>query len=312
MADEEVVVEDVAEEVSAEEVAAFDSGFAGTETAPAADAPGEVEKTPAAAAVEETPPAEAEVVPLTKAQVDDLLSKAKTVDELRATVDKLRGDAFGKLGGLERTLKQIQEQTPLGQAVQITPEDLAEIHAEFPDLGANLIKGLTRVLGKVKGTTVPDSVIDERASAKAKELIDEFKKGQDAKDVAAYQARVAERLDDAHEDWREIIDGGNPESEYRKFLETLPNTQEILDSWDARVISKSLTAFKKKRERDAADKAAAAKLEADKQKAEALKGRDARSQRLAEAVPPKGGGSAPPKSKRSTEDEAFDEGFNSR
>ena len=81
---------------------------------------------------------------VTEAQINDLVTKARSVDDLSVTLGKvhasLYGDVYGKLGGLERVIKQLQESTPAGQAIEVGDKDLEELKEEFPDLTAKLAK----------------------------------------------------------------------------------------------------------------------------------------------------------------------------
>ena len=302
-------VEDVVEltEEEKESAAAFDSGFLEeTEDAPTENAPpaNEVEPIVEQKADEPAPkqdvPAPPAVPALTDAQLQEILAKVKTVDQFGAVVEKLRGDAFGKIGGLERTLKQILEQNPSGQPIEVKPEDLKGIEAEFPglNLAPVLAKDLTAVLSKMKGAGVAqkglsqdeiDAMVNTRVNERVQKVeqarIDDFKQIQ------------ADRLTDMHEDWEAVIGPEGSQNEFRTWLKANKPSEEkaFYESWNARFIGKFLTEFKKSKEK----------------KPEPVKvdPKPARTQRLAEAVPAKGGGVAPEKPKRSEEEDAFDAGF---
>jgi len=111
----------------------FDSGFEGTPT-----------ETPAAPTepVVEAP----KLAQLTEEQLQQLMERSAQLDELKASHDKLQDRVFGKVGGLERQLKEFQQQ---GRAMPITAEDFAELRAEFPELADLTMKGLERALSKM-------------------------------------------------------------------------------------------------------------------------------------------------------------------
>jgi hypothetical protein len=299
--EEALVEEETDEQVLArqkDEEAAFQSGFTGTAPTPT--------ETPAEQAVvepakEDTPPAaESQPAAITDAQFKELLAKVGTVDELKGGLEKLRGDFFGKAGGLERTLKQLQESTPVGQPIEVKPEDLAELEAEFPglNLGPSLAKGLTRVLGKLKGTgptqagLTPDE-IDAKIAAQSKAAT-EAAIAEDRK------RQAAERLTDLHEDWQTVIGPPDSQTEFRTWLKGQgpEKEQAFLSSWDPRYVAKTLTTFKETKR--------VAPKPSPKPAA------NTRTQRLAEAVPAKGGALPVPKSKINEEEEAFAEGFKNR
>lgn len=279
--------------ISPEESAAFESGFSGATETP-------TETTPPAAQTTETPepvvaaPVASAMVQVTEAQYNDLLAKVNTVDDLKGSIEKLRGDAFGKVGGLERTLKQIQEATPVGQAIEVKAEDLAELEKEFPglNLGPSLAKDLTRVLSKFKGTgavtpgLTPEQITAQFETERAR-IATQFEEER--------KQRVAERVGDRHEDWREVIGAPDSQTEFRTWLKGLgaEKEQEFLSSWDPRLITTTLTTFKERKKTPETPKPSTT----------------TRTQRLAEAVPAKGGGIPPVKSKKSEEEAAFEEGF---
>lgn len=279
--------------ISPEESAAFESGFSGATETPTETAPPAAQTTETPEPVVAAPVAPA-MVQVTEAQYNDLLAKVNTVDDLKGSIEKLRGDAFGKVGGLERTLKQIQEATPVGQAIEVKAEDLAELEKEFPglNLGPSLAKDLTRVLSKFKGTgTVTPGLTPEQITAQFEaeraRIATQFEEER--------KQRVAERVGDRHEDWREVIGEPDKPSEFRTWLKGLgaEKEQEFLSSWDPRLITATLTTFKERKKTPETPKPSTT----------------TRTQRLAEAIPAKGGGIPPVKSKKSEEEAAFEEGF---
>lgn len=309
----EPVVVEAAELDEREAELAFASGYEGSATTPTETSPPvdvattsaehtnpSTEDSRVSDAVSTTPISEPSVS-LPESQLRDLLTKVNSVDEIRAAIEKLRGDAFGKVGGLERTLKQLQEATPAGQAIEVSASDLAELESEFPglNLGPSLAKGLTRVLSKFKGTGAPvvgitpeelQAHLNVRAQQDA-EFREEERKRQ-----------AAERLTDLHEDWQHVIGPVNSQTEFRTWLKGQGAEQEtaFLSSWDPRFIAKTLTKFK------------SAKQAPPIVPKPATSGKDPRTQRLAEAVPAKGGGMAPAKSKVNEEELAFEAGYSGK
>ena len=283
-----VVTDEPSDEVVQAELAAFDSGYSGTVEEPTENPP-PVETPVEAAADPVVAPA------VSDAQLKDLLAKVGTVDELKLAIDKLRGDAFGKVGGLERTLKQIQDATPIGQPIEVKAEDLKGIEAEFPglNLAPALAKDLTAVLSKMKGTgsTTPGMTPEE-----VKAQIDASKAETAALLEEARKRSAIERLSDVHEDWQAVIGPPDSQTEFRTWLkgQGADTEKTFLESWDPRYIGKTLTTFKE------------AKKVAPKEK---LKAPDARGQRLAEAVPARGGGVPVSKAKVNEEELAFEAGY---
>jgi hypothetical protein len=212
----------------------------------------------------------------------------------------LYGDVYGKIGGLDRVLKQIQEATPVGQAIEVSDKDLEELKEEFPDLTAKLAKGLTRVLSKFKGTAQPGAV---QTPVNTDEMFARATQAADARVATSQEAilrKVAvDRLTDRHEDWQEVIGGSDATTPYRTWLQSQDPVYrtKIFGSWDPREIGKSIDKFK------------AFEEEVKKTTAQAPvappKGQNARSQRLAQAITPRGSASAPVHAGELTEAEAF-------
>jgi len=301
----ETVVEPTEEETAAE--AAFDSGFDGTVETPTDTPPAESasasesteEVTPEAPSPKEEPVKAAQQdAKLSDEQLQEILAKVKTVDQFSAVVEKLRGDTFGKIGGLERSLKQLLEQTPNGQPIEVKAEDLKGIETEFPglNLAPALAKDLTAVLSKIK-TGAPAVGLSKTELDAIRNDVDSVKKAlvEDAK------ARAIERLSDMHEDWQDMVGSDTNETEFRSWLkkEKPDQVKAFLESWDPKFVGKFLTEFKKAKE--AREKTP----EPPKPKP-----KPSREQRLAEAIPAKGGGAPMQTSKRSEEEDAFDSGFN--
>src|SRR5437867_2061568 len=142
-----------------EAVAQFEAGFSGTETPEPTEKkdslPAEEVKDPDAKADEAEKVKEAEVKELqeeiklaqmTEEQLNRVLAYGNTIAEVKTAMDKQFGTAFGKMGGLERVIKDLQAATPVGQPITVTEADLTELKDEFPDVSKKLATGLTRVL----------------------------------------------------------------------------------------------------------------------------------------------------------------------
>jgi hypothetical protein len=286
-----------------EEELAFNAGFEGPETTSTDEDPPTEPIVPAEPEAGVTTDIEVPPTPEPPAPVyaqiladeyKEVLTKARSVDEIRAGMEKLRGDAFGKLGGLERTLKQIQESEASGAPIEVSQEDLKEIEAEYPDLSKSLQTVLTRVLGKVKAGRSAAPLTPEQLAAAVDPIVTQRVEA----DREAYRKEQAlERLTDRHEDWREVIGAPGTSTEYRKWLSTQDKAyaHQILSSQDPREIAKSLDKFK-------AIPKAPVKVQTQ----------TTRSQRLAEAIPAKGGGSAPAAKRASTEEDEFNAGYAER
>lgn len=196
------------------------------------------------------PATEPKFVQITETDFQKLMDTAAQFDTMKAAHTKQFNTAFGKIGSVEFTLQQLQAATPLGQSVQATKEDFAELIENYggidgeEGLGEMTLKGLNRMLAKVKGTggaAVDPAQIDQAVKESAAGLRDEYDKKL-AREVLALK----------HEDWREIVgvppdkDTPAPDTPYRQWLARQPDEYRasVSNSWDARVIAKSIDKFK--------------------------------------------------------------------
>lgn len=276
----------------------FDSGFSSEPTETPADAKKDEEPAPAEEKPAEPAPA-VEYRQVTKAEWDELTARAAAIDQIKVDHAKKLDTAFGKVGGLERKLQELQQATPAGEAVEVTDDDVAELAAEFPELGGLVLKSLQKVAGKLKGTRTAsaESLNPEKLEALVSTRVIELQ---------------AEELEDQYSNWREIV--GKPDdkdNEYRKWLATqsAEYQQRVGSTYSAGVIARSIAKFQEhaaaaKAERERADNAAAA--EAAKKRA-AEDAANKRRERLDSAAQPKGAGGHQPDP---TEDD-FDAGFRS-
>lgn len=297
---EEPVIADEADDAAA--LAEFEGGFTGTETKPD-DVPA-IEKTPEAGVTEEAVIAEVpkvEEVPqpkasLTDEQVEKLLATAGSLDEVKAAVDKLRSDAFGRVGGIERLIKTLQESTTEGAAIEVTVDDLKEVGEEYDLLTPRLAKSLTRVLGKLKGTksSVP-SMTKEEIETRANEIANTAAATEGSRVMTAM---LHNQLAMLHRDWRDVVGPKDSDTEFRRWLKATPDKErEALASTDPNYLADVITEFKETKKKPAPKPTPV--------------GKDPREDRLREAVPVRGGGGKPPAPKQQTAQEQFEEGFRS-
>ena len=289
-------------EAAQAEDAQFDAGFEGKTTPdedrvptdlPAEGVPGE--PPPGETAKEDTPLAQP-APSLTKEQVEQILSIVTLVPELKTTMEKQFGSAFGKIGGLSQTLKGFQESSAAsGEPIKISKDDFQDMVKEFPDLTDKLVPVFNRVFERVKipkgGSvqTFDPSEISKVIDQRIEELTPTLRKQQAAAD-----------LTEMHADWRDVVGapGGSTEGQetpWKQWLSKQPVDYQtkIKNAWNATIIANSIDRF-----------------HADSEKANAVKpGSDpaaGRKQRLLEAVNQRSSAS---QVTMKTEDELFDEGF---
>ena len=241
------------------------------------------------------PPVEKTLATLSEEQVAHLLSSAKSVEELKAAMETRFGSAFGKMGGLERTIKELQAGTAAGEAVELTDADLAELTKEFPDVAVHVSTGLKRILSRIKGTKGAHVPFDpETVKPIATEVI-----------LQRQRESELEELSENHPNWNEMIGPVGTKTPYREWLGNQPAAYQMLvaNSWRASTVGRSIERFEAYQEQETKKAAAAEK---------ALKGKKTpsstatRAEILAEAVNQRGN---PGFEGGKSADDEFNEGF---
>ncbi len=231
-----------------DEEAAFAAGFDDDTTATPTETPAEQQDTDTQ---QEATPAEPapEYVQLTKAERDELMG-------LRDQAQRQFGTAFGKIGGIERTLQQLNS----GAQVEISQEDIDALKDDFPPLAAALEK--VRNLRALPGGGVDQEQIANLVAEKVSAVEQKFELRLLAKD---------------HPDWKQV--DADPAfaqwvaAQPDEFKQTLAQASQ---SYDSAVVSNAMTMFKQSR------KAAPATPAADPA--------SARRSRMSAAVTPRGTG----------------------
>lgn len=246
------------------------------ETPPVVDEPVETLE-PEPVATPETP-TPVELTKLDEAQIQRILASVQTVDNIQATLEKSFGTAFGKIGGIERTLKSLQEATPSGQALTVSAEDFEEMKADFPELADMHVKGLNRALSKLKGTGGAPAVDQGQVNAIV------------ASEVAKVRKESALQVADLTlKGWRQQVNS----PEFQAWFAT----QGAEDPESPVVLGQHLDAFKAHQEKT---------QQAKPKTPAALSRRD----RLVEAVVPRGAGGHAPAA--SSEEDIFQAGYAGR
>ena len=208
------------EETTEVDTAGFDEGFANA-PAPTVAPVQEQEE-----AKDETPPVE--YAQLTKAEYDELKS-------LRATQEKSFGTAFGKIGGIERTIAQLQA----APQVEISQEDIDTLRGDG-------FEPLALALEKVRNLKVISNGI-------APEKLDEMLQQRIAPALESIDSKIAQTvevrlLSKQHPDWKEI----DQSEDFKTWIGQQPKPwiDQLLkanESYDSDFIGAAMTKFKQSR-----------------------------------------------------------------
>jgi hypothetical protein len=246
--------------------AGLDDDAAGFNSVDGADAPTETPeqdaKTEQPAVVEQ--PA-VEYVQLTKAERDELMG-------LRAQQEKSFGTAFGKIGGIERTLQQLSS----GAQVEISQEDIDALKDDFPPLAAALEK--VRSMRALPGAGMPAEQLDELVQQRIAPALQRMELRMLAKD---------------HPDFKQI--DADPsfaawvQAQPDEFKQTLAKASA---EYDSEVVSNAMTKFKQSR--------------AKPSPAAANPATPTRTSRMQAAITPRGSGGAHATADSTSEQAGFD------
>lgn len=180
---------------------------------------------PAAAAPAEPP----KYRQVTEDEWTSLMNKATAIDEIKASQQSRDDKVFGHIGALKQTVEGLKAASQTGQPVEISTEDFAELAAEFPEFAELQLKGLTKVLGRIRpgGAAVPKDEIESQ--------------------VALNTAKTRSELIDAQLD--AVVDGDWQaevrKPEFKTWLDAQPDDVKALESSNSlRDASRMLRLFK--------------------------------------------------------------------
>lgn len=303
------------QEAEAEELAGFEAAIEGTDLAKETPTPtaeveasestpeteDPVEETPVSEATEEVKPVVPPAVSVTEEQLKELMATSGSVKELTDGLKKLRDDAFGKIGGIERLIKQAEKMTDSKLDLTLTDEDFAEVDSEVPMLTKPLQKLFTKVLKQAKVKVPTAEAVDvESLRTQFHQEIEAKMQERELNLQRGFEERL---LTDRHPEWKEVV----VKPEFKDWLtnedKLSPGYQRtFMESWSAREIGGVLNKFKAHQADVEKAKAAAA----SKPKPAVKPPSQSRTERLKEAVLPKASSVTPKPKGPVTEEEAFE------
>lgn len=172
---------------------------------------------------------------ITQAEYQDLLKKAGSIDEVKAESKRQFDVAFGRIGGLQRFMEQLQSSNQSGEAIQVSEDDFEELKAEFPELAAPHVKGLNRALAKLRGNggsaidpQVIDQMFGERFAKQAEAIRSEV---VDASLEAVFPGWADEVRSTGFNDWLKTQPGWRPEMETDAWKDAINDENSPLSKW---------------------------------------------------------------------------------
>lgn len=263
----------------------FAAGFAGSDSPTETPGDGASETKPEGEQSQqaEAPAPAPKFVQVTEDEWNSIKASAAKVTQIEATLEKSMGTAFGKIGGIERTLRELDS----GTKIEVPDDDIKALNdGGFPELAKALgqLKNLRSLPG---GGGVAADKIEELVQQRLAPAMEQ---------VQNTRIRLETRyLNTAHPDWQQI----DKDPAFSAWTGSLPaEEQQALvkasNDWDAEAISTFMTRFKEHRK---ANKPAAPAPSAPS---------DTRKSRMQAAVTPRGSG-AP----AADPDDDFEAGFKS-
>lgn len=305
----------VNQEAEAEELAGFEAAVAGKELAKEPLKTDEAEEETESATSETTETAEevsttasAEVVPavtpavsVTEDQLKELMATAGSVKELTDGLKKLRDDAFGKIGGIERLIKQAEKMTDSKLDLTLTDEDFAEVDSEVPMLTKPLQKLFTKILKQAKVKVPAADAVD--VESLRTQFHQEIEAKMQEREFNLQKDLELRLLSYQHPGWRETI----AKQDFKDWLENedkhSPGYQRFfLNSLSSEEVGGVLKKFNAHQ----ADVEKAKLAAAPKPKPKVIPPSQSRTERLKEAVLPKASSVTPKPKGPLTEEEAFE------
>ena len=196
------------------EVTDFDSGFDATLPTPV--------ETPAP---EDNAP---KYVQITEDDLKQFQANAAGLAEMRDVVGKRFDTAFGKLGGVERTLTELTATSKMGVAVDLTDDVVADMAEDFPELAAVQLKTLRKFAQTLKVPAAVSAPVDIEHQLQARLI-----------------ALETEALEDEYPEWRTTVGTPDSDNDYRKWLSSQDKgyQQKLNTTNSASVISRSIAKF---------------------------------------------------------------------
>lgn len=273
----------------------FNAGYGGDKEPTATPAP-----TPEPTDQPTPAPTEApKYVQITEQDWQSLTARAAKIDEIGATLDKKLDTAFGKIGGIERFVKDLQTQTPAGEAVKVDEDAFKELVDEYPELGKLTANAFNKAIAKFRGTGGADpAAIEKIVAPRVQEATEKV---------------IGETLNLVLPKWKEHV----KTPDFSAWFKTQPpqvqalansdgfdDSAQMLSLYRQHLVAKSAPPTAPAAAASATSAATSAAVAAASAKAATTP--SSRQRQIAAAVPPRGDGGHPP---AATEDDQFEAGF---
>ena len=212
---------------------------------------------------------------ITSEELDSLRARLAQVDELKAAQEKQFGTAFGKMGMMEKTLKDMSEQAKMEPVGEL---DLASLKEEYPELAGLIAKDLSSVMRR--GGTREFS--QEQLDAMVNERLAPALTIAESRLEQKFERRA---LSMSAPDWESTVTS----QAFKDWVAKQPvdKQAQINNSWDSTFVINTIGEFKQTLKKPVAQQT------------------DARTARLEAAIQPRGTVSTGAKH----EDDDFEQGF---
>jgi len=192
-----------------------------------------------------------------------VIARAKEVDDLKATVAKLRDTMHGRLGGIEQQIKS----TPKAKIDIFSPKLKERLGEEFPELGEIFFDG-------AEDEQLPQAPEEIKQPNTERIVVAPSPSGSEG--LTQDQEKELVLIEKSHPDWKQVIRS----TDFNQFLakKTIEDQNRFNSSWNADTVSGPIAEFK------------AWKTESDAESAKAAKAKADRTKRITTAITPRGDG----------------------
>lgn len=174
-----------------------------------------------------------------------LIDGVARIGEIETSLEKQFGTAFGKIGGIERIIDQLQSSAPAGGKIELSEEVVADLAAEFPEMAKLQFKTLQKLVDTIN-TNSTITPATQAAAQPSAPVVDE-----DAIERRIRRTIAEETLNEFDGKWKETIGlpddkGVIPDTPFRQWLTKQPSDYQtrVRSTYSASVLTDALTKFK--------------------------------------------------------------------
>lgn len=169
---------------------------------------------------------------MTEDELKDVLNKARQVDEINDRLRQTHDKAFGKIGQLEQSLKDLRASRQSSQPITKEAFKTLSAYLEDEEMAEALAQDISTLqLSGAPAINFDMDAINEQFNSQLQSRTDELSRQFEMK-----------LLSIAHKDWRQISES----EEFETWKSTLPESDQTVlsETWDGSILADAMTQFK--------------------------------------------------------------------